>query len=152
FLRQGALGDTVPPNFRGTREYVCESCGAQGKVASTLWPKFCLSCTNLVHMPRWIPRYGGVGGVSLMLVMVFIGLTTFDPVRRYATELIWGTSDLPAVTSAEEAQVLLHRATEIRRAIDPRDELTRNTAVQVVSVEAGPFRVEQVAELWDYVR
>lgn len=60
---------------------------------------------------------------------------------------------MAAVRDAEaEQRIGGETAVKIAKALTPMDAVTRNTAVKLAAKTAGPFHVEQVAEIWGAVR
>lgn len=155
----------LPPGFvRG--ELTCPSCGEALSFGQS----------RVKRLVRWLA--GTVGGTVLALgIALAAGLWLApdrmiampDPIgalarrRAGAAEPQGGSTPVtqleellaplgPPVGSPEEASVRVHSAAQIQGAIDARDPVTRNLAVQVASTDDGPFRVEQVARIWKHAR
>jgi transglutaminase-like putative cysteine protease len=61
-------------------------------------------------------------------------------------------STTPGGPSDEEESIRVHDVPDVLAAIDPSNATTRDLAVQVAAQTSGVFSVEQVADIWTYVR
>jgi hypothetical protein len=158
FLRQGASGDTVVGVSLPGRRFVCGACGGRGVMPEGFagGELRCGLCRTRLQVgppkrrrgPAWI------AAASLLLVAVggaFWWVSSRGPLQRAAAQL-----GLPAeqqgAGSPQEASIRAHVVPKVVRAVDVTHPRTRNTAAQIAATNAGPYKVEQVARLWTYVR
>lgn len=170
FLRGGARGDTMLGVRRPGRAFTCGACGAGGLLpdgASGARIR-CGACGEQLTLER-PGRQGVLGWVTVgVLLVAALGVggagwwawTQPGATRRTlvaaASAVLPGTPDAgdgrPPPASAEEAAIRTRTARSIAQAIDSSSPVTRNLAVRVAAASQGTFNVDQVAQLWTYVR
>jgi hypothetical protein len=178
FLRRGGIGDTImamprfgryrcpkcakigvlPPGFqRG--EINCPSCNT-GLVFGTsarraIWPTLLVVVAMLT--------LASVGAALLVSDEQRMGRVTqlVHDVREggpgaAVPETPEGNPLPPSTTpggpTEEEVSIRVHDVPGVLAAIDPSSPTTRDLAVQVAAQTSGTFSVEQVADIWTYVR
>ncbi len=178
FLRRGGIGDTIMAMPRFGR-YRCPSCKKIGVLPPGFQRGEinCNSCnTGLVfgtsarrsHLPSIV-----IGVAMIALAVVGAALLVSDQQRlERVTQLVRDVraggavtsmpatpqgDPLPASTtpggpSDEEESIRVHDVPGVLAAIDPSNATTRDLAVQVAAQTSGVFSVEQVADIWTYVR
>jgi hypothetical protein len=153
----------LPAGFK-KGELTCTTCGTSllfgkpersvlGTVASVLVSVISLGLAAfavwLAVTPagRALIRGSEPGGTT---VPVMPGVSVLIAVDAGPTIAASRTSGL--MSSEERAIRDSGSAARVMSAIDDEDAETRNLAVQIASVEDGPFHVEQVAAIWMHVR
>lgn len=162
FLRRGASGDTLLGVRVSGRRFVCGSCGARGVMPPSFQRGFlrCGACgVQLSVGGRASLRTVGFGLGLFASATLLIGLvwtwhsgSTPPSLRRAAESLGFTPGRGGAPRSPQEESIRSRIAPRVRAALDTRSPLTRNAAVRIAAQQEGPFRVEQVAQLWNYVR
>jgi hypothetical protein len=170
FLRGGARGDTMIGMRKPGRAFTCGACGAAGVLPSGASGKRikCASCHEELTLERpegrsalaWLAvGFLLVTAVAVAAVAVWVWAGP-GAVRKNLAEVaaavvppVEETVDAgPPPTSAEEAAIRARSAQAIGRAIDSSSPITRNLAVRVAAGSQGTFSLDQVAQLWTYVR
>lgn len=178
FLRRGGIGDTIMAMPRFGR-YRCPSCKTHGVLPSGFQrgELNCSSCnTGLVfgtsaRRAMWPTVVAGVA--MLALASVGAALLLSDQARMSRVSQLFRDvreggpvalvpqtpeddllppSTTPGGPSDEEESIRVHDVPGVLAAIDPSNPTTRDLAVQVASQTSGVFSVEQVANIWTYVR
>ena len=157
FLRLGG-GDTVQGLTIPGRRFICGSCGTRGVMP----PAFkggilrCGACGQrlIVEKPKRRPASAAITAVAL----VAAGLLAFwiwggegGRLDKVAERLLPSGGSASAA-SPQEASIRVHTLSTVTGAIDATHPRTRNTAARVAAGAEGPFRVEQVARIWSFVR
>ena len=168
FLRRGAAGDTILGMSISTRKFICGACGHKG----TIPKKFtggnlaCQACKTPLIVGRKPPpeakarrgRGGGVvrGFVTLAALGIIAagGLWLWQNGGRERLRVVQEQVHPlgPRPTSAEELSIRVHARDNIVDAMDVDNPVTRNAAARVAAEIEGPFSVEQVANVWSFVR
>ncbi len=170
FLRGGARGDTMLGVRRPGRAFTCGACGAGGVLpdgASGAQIR-CGACGEQLTLesPARQSVLGWVAVGMLLVVGGAVGAAAWWAWTRPALArrtLVAATSEIapsepelvdagPPTTSPEEASIRARSAPAIARAIDSSSPVTRNLAVRVAAASQGTFNLDQVAQLWTYVR
>lgn len=169
--RGGARGDTMVGVRRPGRAFTCGACGAGGMLPPGASGKQirCGACGETLSLERsdgggGTLAWAGVGALFVVALLV-CGAAWWayrNPTAARETLAVTAPTVLPAIeperdagppaASPEEAAIRAQVAANIARAIDASAPATRSLAVRVASTAQGSFRVEQVAQLWTYVR
>lgn len=176
FLRRGGLGDTILAMPRFGR-YRCPSCKKLGVLPHgfSRGELACPHCNTPLVFGTTAPRFpwGNLIG-SLTIVAFAITLAAFvvtSPERMARLRSLFldareaggapvatpaGDPLPPSATaggpSDEEEAIRVHDVPGVMTALDPSNPITRDLAVQVAAGTSGPFSLEQVADIWTYVR
>ena len=162
-LRQGA-GDTVEAVSIPGRRFICGSCGVRGVMPAGFKGGMlrCGSCGEQLSVGP--PQKRGRWGWGLALVVLLLGggiglwaTRGFEQVRavQEAVRELGERASEQAGTGAsspQEASIRAHSRDAVVTAMDSRNPITRNTAVQLAAPDQGPYHVEQVARVWNEVR
>jgi hypothetical protein len=171
FLRGGARGDTMVGVRRPGRAFTCGACGAGGMLPPGASGKQirCGACGETLSLERGeggggALAWAGVGALFVVALLV-TGAAWWafrNPKAARETLAVTAPTVLPAIAperdagppaaSPEEAAIRAQVAANVARAVDVSAPATRSLAVRVASTAQGTFRVEQVAQLWTYVR
>lgn len=161
FLRRGAPGDTIQGISIPGRRFICGACGARG-VMPRGFKKGQLRCSRCETSLDVGPARRGARGLlaaTLVIVAAAAGVGLFFLSTPSGTETLRKAAERLGVPepgvqagSPQEASIRAHAAAQVMASIDPRSELTRNSAVRVAAGVDGPFSVEQVAKIWSHVR
>ncbi|MEZ4335353.1 MAG: FHA domain-containing protein [Sandaracinaceae bacterium] len=165
FLRRGARGDTLVGVRIPGRRFICGSCGSRG-IMPEGFTRGQLKCGKCgVELQVGPPsRARGILGASAGLValaaVVVAGVwlwqdeSTSDGLRRGLERLGLGDAaeERGPATSPQERSIRARIAPRVVEAIDPTNPTTRNEAVRLASEDEGPYKVEQVAQIWSSVR
>ncbi len=170
FLRGGARGDTMVGVRRPGRAFTCGACGAGGILppgASGALIR-CGACGEQLSLERGASGGGlawaGVGAL-LVVALLVVGAAWWawsNPDAARETLAVAAPTVLPMreatpdagppAASPQEAAIRAQVAQDIARAIDADSPITRSLAVRIAATSEGAFHVEQVAQLWTYVR
>jgi hypothetical protein len=178
FLRRGGIGDTIMAMPRFGR-YRCPSCKKLGVLPPGFQRGeiSCPSCnTGLVFGTSakrsiWPSVLSAIATLAVAGVAAAYFVTSPDRVARVqqivrdvrqgsASGVIPETpdgtplppSETPGGPSDEEEAIRVNDVPAVLAAIDSSNATTRDLAVQVASASSGEFNVEQVADIWTYVR
>jgi len=170
FLRGGARGDTMIAVPRPDRHFTCGACGSGGilpRGASGAQIR-CGACGEELTLDKPAERraYGWIGVGALLVTATAVAVVAWwawtQPRGARETILAAGAMVMPGIPDAgdgrppprspEEAAIRARTAASIARAIDASSPITRNLAVRVAAAAEGPFNIDQVAQLWTYVR
>lgn len=161
FLRTGALGDTQ----RGTpvpgRRFVCGACGRRGQMPKGFrgGALRCAACRARLRVGR--PRrrpISAVGGAAALLAGALATAAWLwqAPAPGGALGGGWGLSGDRwrgvGADSPQEASIRVHTVPHVVEALDPTAGRTRNAAIRIAAADGGPYKLEQVARVWSYVR
>ncbi len=168
-LIRGTGGDTAELRAVSHRRFVCGACGAEGRMP-TLFHQGelrCGACGRILlfgEATKKKRRRSGLAaalGTLLLFAAAGGGLwyglgreRIHEAAERVRMRVTDGAGEYGAATSAVEASIRAHSVARVVEAIEPGEELTRNTAVRLASGDGdgGAFNVSQVARLWSEVR
>ena len=170
FLRGGARGDTMIGVRRPGKGFTCGACGSAGELPDGMSGALirCGACGEQLTLesPTRRGAFGWLGVGVLLASAAIVGAAAWwvwtHPDAPGGALIAAASDALPAVpdagdgslppTSEEEAAIRSRIAPQIARAIDASSPVTRNLAVRVAAGSQGPFNIDQVAQLWTYVR
>lgn len=159
FLRRGASDTVLGVSIPG-RRFICGSCGTRGLMPSGFDGGVlrCGACSQRLTVSK--PKAGWGRAIGSLLTLALLGVGGFllwkkvddGTLRTAAERLGLPHPEASRAGSPQEASIRVHTLPKVLAALDATDRTTRTSAARIAADDEGPFRVEQVARIWSYVR